>query len=228
MLKKIPEIVKLQLDKKLPAPGKTGIDWFLYCYFLLQLKDKKFLELGVGDGGSLISMLGYSNDVTAIDNWNFKWDRKPVEDILTKINRNVTFINEDTLNLNVNNFDSFDFVHLDANKGFHETLHDLSFASKICNRVICIDDYMNSMWPEVTWALDKFLLLNPTWRILIIGNHQAFITNTNFKINELIINLPIVIRNNIVYLTYGSLPIEIKPFCDAAELMYSWHPIAWK
>lgn len=224
---KIPKILDLQLQKKLPVPGKTGVDWFLYCYFISYFKNKSFLELGVGDGGSLLSMLAFSNNITAIDNWNYNWDKEPISELISSLNKEVKFIDSDTNSLNLNDLKAYHFIHLDANKSFDGTLNDLTICSQISKGIICIDDYMNSMWPEVTWAVDSFLKKNKDWKIVLIGNHQIFISKVKINLKKIILEFPVVLRNEVLYLTYGKLPIQVKAFCNAEYITYTWNSIAW-
>lgn len=220
-------IIEKQFNNELPAPGKTGVDWYLFCYFLNKFRNGKFLEIGVGKGGSLISLTTYSNDVTAIDDWAHGWSKDIVQTHLNYINKTVKFIDKDSLTINPTELETYDVIHLDANKQYNKVLQDLLLCDVISTGIVCVDDYMNSMWPEVTRAVDYFLMQNNQWRMIMIGNHQAFIAKKPIAVKELIRDWPVAMLDNTLYLTYGTLPDIVKPFVEHGAMIYSWHKIAW-
>jgi hypothetical protein len=221
----INSIINLQIQDKIPRPGKTGIDWYLFCYFLNKFKNKPILEIGVGNGGSLYTITSFSDQVTAIDNWRFNWDKSTVENNLKSINQTVNFIDLDSRDVSIDT--QFNFVHLDANKSYIGTIEDLELAKQLCTGIICVDDYMNSVWPEVTWAVDDFVEKNSNWGKIIIGNHQVFLTNIKIDIKELVLEFPLVNRMDTFYLTYGTLPSKVDKFVGNANMQYTWHNLVW-
>lgn len=220
-------IINKQLLGELPKPGKTGLDWFIFCYFADAYKNQPMLEIGAGIGGSLCSLLAFTDDVTLIDSWNQNWPKEPVEECISKINKQVRFIDTESSKVNVHDLQKYSFVHLDANKSFDLVTKDLELVSQCCTGVVCIDDYMNSMWPEVTWAVDEFIKNNPQWKKIFIGNHQIFLSQQSLNFKDLIIDFPIFIRDGILCLTYGPLPSIIDKFVIHGKMRYSWHNIAW-
>ena len=221
-------IIQQQFDRKLPKPGKTGLDWYLFSYFAQKYNNKKLLEIGVGDGGSLFTLLAHSNDVTAIDNWNYGWGKSPIVQYANNLNKFVKFIDEDSNSVRAEGLETYNFIHLDANKGYEGVIKDLELCDKITDDTVCVDDYMNSMWPEVTWAVTDFLETHSNWKIILVGNHQIFLSKQNVQIKEIITDFPVVYRNNILYLTYGALPDYTKPYIDNGAMKYTWHDTAWK
>ena len=211
----------------MPKPGKTGVDWYLFCYFLNQYKNCPTLEIGVGNGGSLYTMTAFSNDVTAIDSWDQNWPKYVVVDYLQTIQRTVKFIDSKSESVDWRYLENYKFIHLDANKSYEGTLRDLELCDRLCNGMICVDDYMNSIWPEVTWAVDEFVKSNPSWKKLLIGNHQIFLSNTKIDMKELIVDFPLINRLNTWYLTYGELPKYLAMFVEQGKMEYSWHKLAW-
>jgi len=221
------DIVNLQFKNKLPKPGKTGLDWYVFCEILEIYKNKPMLEIGVGNGGSLYTICSYSDNVWAVDNWKYGWDKTPVEQACKSLDCNVTFVDIASSDVKPVDFPIFDFVHLDANKGQDETFADLNLVAKMCFGIICVDDYMNSVWPEVTWAVDKFIDESPEWQKLLIGNHQIFLCKKNNNLMKHLIDLPLVLRNNIYYITYGDLPKDAQLFVDNGKMTYTWHNLVW-
>lgn len=220
-------IITKQFNNELPKPGKTGLDWFLFCYFANLYQNQPMLEIGAGVGGSLCSLLAFTNDLTLIDSWNQNWSKKTIEDCIKKINKQVKFIDVESSLVLPSDLDKYGLIHLDANKSFTFVLQDLDLVAKCCAGIICVDDYMNSMWPEVTWAVDKFVNDNPSWKKILIGNHQIFLSQHNHVCKELIVNFPVFLRNNTICLTYGTLPNIVSNFIEHGKMQYSWHDIAW-
>ncbi len=220
------KILQAQLNNEIPVPGKTGLDWYLYAYFLDLYKQGNFLEIGVGDGGSLVTMLAYSTSVTAIDSWKFGWYKERLIDCLGEYATTIKFIDKDTRDINPNELETYQFIHLDANKEYHRVQEDLALADKLSDGVICVDDYMNSMWPEVTWAVDDFVRDN-TYKKILIGNHQIFLARRDQNLRKIIMEFPVVLRDNCVHLTYGAIPLACEKFCKASSMIHTWHKEAW-
>jgi len=222
------EILQSQFRGQIPKPGKTGVDWYLFCYFLNLYKNSPTMEIGVGNGGSLYTMTAFSNDVTAIDSWDQNWPKSVVVDHLQTIQRSVKFIDSRSESLDRRQLAQYKFIHLDANKSYQGTLRDLELAENFCSGIICVDDYMNSIWPEVTWAVDEFIKRRPTWKKLLVGNHQIFLSNTKIDMKELIVDFPLTNRMDTWYLTYGKLPNNLAMFAKQGKMKYSWHELAWE
>lgn len=218
-------LVNLQLKKELVRPGKTGVDWYLFYYFLKLTKKMPAIEFGVGNGGSLITMVDTNLDVTAVDNWAYNWKKEDIASILSKLDKTVTWIDHDSTSLSADSLKTYGFVHLDANKSFDGTINDLNLASKITNGIICVDDYMNSLWPEVTWAVDTWLATND-WHRVLVGNHQVFLSKKSINIKELVLTTPLIQRFNTWYISYGPYEPCVEEFIDNARLTYTWHPVS--
>ena len=215
--------IEQQFRNEIPKPEKTGLDWYLFCYFLNKFRDSKFLEIGVGHGGSLFSMLAFSDNVTAIDNWAYGWDKKSVEKYLNNTNKSVKFIDKDSEIVDKDDLDLYTFVHIDANKKYKNVANDLMLGNAISDTLICVDDYMNSMWPEVTWAVDDFLKMNKQWKVILIGNHQIFLAKKKIDVKEILFDFPINLIEDTIYLTYGNLPKYTMPFISNGHMKYTWH-----
>jgi len=219
-------ILSLQFKSEIPKPGKTGLDWFFFCYFLNKFKNTNMIEIGVGNGGSAFSMSIFAKKLTVIDNWQYGWNKDSVKSIVDRLNMSFEFI--DTLSelISVDDLETYKFIHLDAHKDYQGVLHDLNLSQQICTGIICVDDYMNTMWPEVTWGVDKFIQDNSDWKIVFIGNHQIFLSKTSVDIKELIADFPVVSRSNTTYLTYGKFPNYVNQFVNHSKMQYSWHQIS--
>lgn len=220
-------ILQKQFTNLIPKPGKTGLDWFFFCYFLNKFKNKSMLEIGAGNGGSSYTMFAFSDTLTIVDSWDFGWAKDIVDGHLNSINCRAKFVYKRSENIAPGDLEHYNFIHLDANKGYNGTLQDLILSSKCCTGIICVDDYMNSVWPEVTWAVDDFVCRHPAWRKIFISNHQIFLSNTVVKMQELIVDFPLVNRQDTWYLTYGELPEYVDVFIENGKMTHSWHKLVW-
>ena len=221
-------MIELQLDNKLPIPGKTNLDWYLFDQILSDYYNQPMLEVGVGRGGSAIAMSHHTNQLELIDSWDQTWDKKSVQDIFDKYSIPVKFIDGKSKNIKVDS--TYSFIHLDANKSYEGTLNDLEKYSQYCSGVICVDDYMQSMWPEVTHATDNFVRWSD-WNRILIGNHQVFLCKKKQTpaLRRITLTFPVVLRNDEVHLTYGKLPEEVDRFMGVTnKKVYTWHTTAWK
>ena len=225
-------MLQLQLQNKLPIPGKTNLDWYLFDQMMSDYHNQPMLEVGVGRGGSAVAMSEHTNKLELIDSWDQTWPKKPVEDIFDKYEIPVKFIDGKSGSLDVlaSIKSQYKFIHLDANKSYEGTLDDLEKYNSFCDGVICVDDYLQSMWPEVTRATDDFVK-NSEWNRILIGNHQVFLSRKKQTpaSRKITLKFPVVLRNDEVHLTYGKLPKEVDRFMGVTnKKVYTWHTTAWK
>ena len=192
-------ILDQQLCGDLPIPGKTNLDWYLFHKIVDHYRGEPMLEVGVGRGGSALTMAYSTPILDVIDSWHQTWQKESVEKILP-----ANFIDAKSSQAEIEK--EYKFIHLDANKSYSGTLCDLIKYSSYCNGIICVDDYMQSMWPEVTRAVDEFVSRS-TWNRVLIGNHQVFLSQSKPSIiKNIIIDFPVAIVNDEIFLTYGKLP----------------------
>lgn len=212
-----------QLLNKIPVPGKTGLDWYFFCWFLNQYKNTNMLEIGAGDGGSTLSMASFAKNLTVIDSWDQNWPKDNVEALISKYNLSVTYIDKKSSNVSINDLDKFSIVHLDANKDYQATIGDLNLVSQL-SEIICVDDYLQSMWPEVTWAVDDWIKVSQ-WQRIFISNHQVFLSKKTIPIKEIVVNWPVVNRGCGYHLTYGKFEGSelVNRFITAGDMQYTWH-----
>jgi hypothetical protein len=218
--------LNLQLEGQLPKPGKTGLDWYLFYKVAKQFTNLPMLECGVGYGGSALTLYHLSDKLTVIDNWCQGYSQQPFEQIIKKFNLSVDYIVNNTHDGISDLSTEYSFIHLDANKKYQELLDDLYQLENKCNGVICVDDYMNSMWPEITWAVDDFVKKS-NWNCTLIGNHQIFIAKNNQILLTPVIDFSLAMTKNSIHLTYGKFPNdeELTRFINAGIMKYSWHDI---
>lgn len=221
---RIPQAIQDQLLGKFPKPGKTGIDWYLFCWFLDRYRGTDMLEIGAGEGGSTLSMAAYAKNLTVIDSWEPGWPKSVVEELMDQSGFQIKFIDKKSVDVDVMTLDSYSVVHLDANKAYDQVWHDLEKASKICSGVICVDDYLQSMWPEITWAVDDWLR-SSGWHRVLIGNHQVFLSKEPMLLKEIVADWPVVDRGYGLHLTYGNFIPEVERFVEAGSMTYTWHHI---
>ena len=222
-------IIQSQLSGDLPIPGKTGVDWYLFSWFANYFSNTDMLEIGAGDGGSSLTMAAFAKQLTIIDNWHQGWKKENLEKFVANLKLPVCFIDSLSNDVDQRQLQSYKFIHLDANKDYDCVIEDLYLASQICNGIICVDDYLQSMWPEVTWAVDDWVKQND-WQRILTGNHQVFISKKQMKIQEIVIEWPVIDRGYGFHLTYGKYPDSniVNKFINAGSMKYSWHEHAKK
>ena len=216
-------ILDQQLSGELPIPGKTNLDWYLFHRIVDHYRGEPMLEVGVGRGGSALTMAYSTPILDVIDSWHQTWKKEKVEKILP-----ANFIDIKSSQAEIEK--EYKFIHLDANKSFSGTLCDLIKYSSYCNGIICVDDYLQSMWPEVTRAVDEFVYKS-TWNRVLIGNHQVFLSqNKPPIIKNIIIDFPVAMVNDEIFLTYGKLPRSelFNKFMSVNNpILYTWHKKAY-
>jgi len=216
-------ILDRQLSGELPLPGKTNLDWYLLYQIFSDYKEKPMLEVGVGRGGTALTMAYMTPILDVIDSWDQTWQKEDVEKILP-----ANFIDSKSSQAEIDK--DYSCIHLDANKSFKGTLDDLTKYSAHCNGVICVDDYLQSMWPEVTRAVDVFV--NQTdWKRILIGNHQVFLSRKRTPaVKKIAMEFPVSMVNEEIFFTYGKLPTDelFQKFMRVDnKLLYSWHRKAY-
>ena len=216
-------ILDQQLCGDLPIPGKTNLDWYLFHRIVDYYRGEPMLEVGVGRGGSALTMAYSTPILDVIDSWHQTWQKETVEKILP-----ANFIDAKSSQAVIEK--EYKFIHLDANKSFSGTLCDLIKYSSYCNGIMCVDDYLQSMWPEVTRAVDEFVNKS-TWNRVLIGNHQVFLSQSQPSIiKNIIIDFPVAMVNDEVFLTYGKLPhnkLFDKFMSVNNPILYTWHKKAY-
>ena len=212
-----------QFNGELPIPGKTNLDWYLFHKIISDYSGKPMLEVGVGRGGTALTMAHSTLILDVIDSWDQTWKKESVIKILP-----ANFIDSKSSQAEINK--DYACIHLDANKSFKGTLDDLTKYSSHCTDVICVDDYLQSMWPEVTRAVDVFVD-KTNWRRILIGNHQVFLSRKNIPAaKQIALQFPVAIVNGEIFLTYGKLPTDklFQKFMSVNNTMlYTWHNKAY-
>ena len=194
-------ILDRQLKGELPLPGKTNLDWYLLHQIFSDFRGKPMLEVGVGRGGTALTMAYMTPILDVIDSWDQTWKKDDVEKILP-----ANFIDSKSSQAEIDK--DYACIHLDANKSYSGTLCDLIKYSSYCNGVICVDDYLQSMWPEVTRAVDEFVSKS-TWKRILIGNHQVFLSHSRTPaVKNIARKFPVAMVDEEIFLTYGKLPTD--------------------
>ena len=216
-------ILDRQLCGELPIPGKTNLDWYLFHNIISDYKGKPMLEVGVGRGGSALTMAYMTPILDVIDSWDQTWKKESVEKILP-----AKFIDAKSSQAEIDK--DYAFIHLDANKSLEGTYDDLIKYSAHCTGVICVDDYLQSMWPEVTRAVDVFVD-KTNWKRILIGNHQVFLSRKRTSaVKQIAIEFPVTIVNEEIFFTYGKLPTDelFQKFMSVNNIrLYTWHKKAY-
>ena len=192
-------ILQNQFNRKLPRPGKTGLDWYIYDKIVEKYKDQPMLEIGVGKGGSLLTLLNHSKHVWAIDCW---YGYEPL------YFDGVKYIEKDSKDLSSDDLPHVALSHLDGDKLL--TYYDLSLVSDVTSDVIIVDDYFNRKWPEVTWQVTDFLRGNSIWQMNMIGDHQVILTKEDVDFG---FNIP----------REGVLPKDSEQYIKHGKIKHAWH-----
>ena len=216
-------ILDRQLNGELPTPGKTNLDWYLFYKIISDYREKPMLELGVGRGGTALTMAYMTPLLDVIDSWDQTWKKEDVEKILP-----ANFIDCKSSQAEIDK--DYACIHLDANKSYGGTLCDLIKYSSYCNGVICVDDYLQSMWPEVTRAVDEFVSKS-SWKRILIGNHQVFLSHSRTPaVKQIAREFPVAMVDEEIFLSYGKLPTDklFQKFMSVNNnMLYTWHNKAY-
>jgi len=211
--------IESQLSGLYPLPGKTGLDWYIFCSFVNEFGGNN-LEIGVGHGGSALSMYAYSKKLTLVDAWKQNWHKENCQYFL----QNAHFFDCDSKDFKSK--EKFDVIHLDANKDYEGTINDLSLSESLDPKIIVVDDFLQSFWPNVTKATFDFVK-NSKYKIIFIGNFQAILAKdtSSSTYREIIINFPVAITDDLAHFSYGDLPrYEIlDKMIKKSHLNYPWH-----
>ena len=211
--------IESQLNGLYPLPGKTGLDWYIFCSFVNEFNNNN-LEIGVGHGGSALSMLAYSKKLTLVDAWKGSWRKENCQHFL----QNAHFFDCDSKDYKSK--EKFDLIHLDANKDYKGTIQDLMLAESLQAKIIIVDDFSQSFWPNITKATFDFIK-NSKYKIIFIGNYQAILAKDNScnTYKKIIIDFPVAITDNLVHLNYGELPKYelLDRMIKQSNLKYPWH-----
>ena len=216
-------ILDRQLNGELPIPGKTNLDWYLFYKIISDYREKPMLEVGVGRGGTALTMAYMTPILDVIDSWDQTWKKEDVEKILP-----ANFIDCKSSQAEIDK--DYACIHLDANKSYGGTLCDLIKYSSYCNGVICVDDYLQSMWPEVTRAVDEFVSKS-SWKRILIGNHQVFLSHSRTPaVKQIAREFPVAMVDEEIFLSYGKLPTDklFQKFMSVNNnMLYTWHNKAY-
>ena len=216
-------ILDRQLNGELPLPGKTNLDWYLFYKIISDYREKPMLEVGVGRGGTALTMAYMTPLLDVIDSWDQTWKKEDVEKILP-----ANFIDCKSSQAEIDK--DYACIHLDANKSYGGTLCDLIKYSSYCNGVICVDDYLQSMWPEVTRAVDEFVSKS-SWKRILIGNHQVFLSHSRTPaVKQIAREFPVAMVDEEIFLSYGKLPTDklFQKFMSVNNnMLYTWHNKAY-
>tara|TARA_B100000683_G_scaffold161176_1_gene155381 strand:+ start:877 stop:1536 length:660 start_codon:yes stop_codon:yes gene_type:complete len=216
-------ILDRQLNGELPIPGKTNLDWYLFYKIISDYREKPMLEVGVGRGGTALTMAYMTPLLDVIDSWDQTWKKEDVEKILP-----ANFIDCKSSQAEIDK--DYACIHLDANKSYGGTLCDLIKYSSYCNGVICVDDYLQSMWPEVTRAVDEFVSKS-SWKRILIGNHQVFLSHSRTPaVKQIAREFPVAMVDEEIFLSYGKLPTDklFQKFMSVNNnMLYTWHNKAY-
>ena len=216
-------ILDRQLNGELPIPGKTNLDWYLFYKIISDYREKPMLEVGVGRGGTALTMAYMTPILDVIDSWDQTWKKDDVEKILP-----ANFIDCKSSQAEIDK--DYACIHLDANKSYGGTLCDLIKYSSYCNGIICVDDYLQSMWPEVTRAVDEFVSKS-SWKRILIGNHQVFLSHSRTPaVKQIAREFPVAMVDEEIFLSYGKLPTDklFQKFMSVNNnMLYTWHNKAY-
>jgi ubiquinone/menaquinone biosynthesis C-methylase UbiE len=74
------------------------------------------------------------------------------------------------------------FIHIDGDHSGYNVTNDLIFAADVMKEdgIICMDDFFNPIYPQVTAAIYKFLFDNPlTMKMVLCGGNKCFLVKAS-------------------------------------------------
>jgi hypothetical protein len=180
------KFLQLVSQRKIAAALKTYSDTILFYYlgYLSLVNDSEGNVSEIGVGGSthpLIELAELHNKkFYVVDNVQTNldlfgntsyWPKATVEKICIDSNK----LNEYNLKT------KFSYCHVDGDKNYNTTLHDIKFYlnNLSINGLICQDDYGNHKWPTVTDAV-KELEFQQKIKIILVGDSSVWFTKPEY------------------------------------------------
>jgi predicted O-methyltransferase YrrM len=142
------------------------------------------LEIGVYHGKSamMLAMQARPEEELILIDWG-----KFVEHAAVLVRKfkpsNVRIIKEDSSSkacwaLTQSRKNSFRWIHIDADHKAKAVENDLSLASRLLAEkgILCVDDFLNSRYPQLTYAVHEFLLTKSSqFKMFLCGFNKAYI-----------------------------------------------------
>jgi len=100
----------------------------------------------------------------------------------------VKFVRRDSASLVIDpmvveGFSSFRFIHIDGEHSARAVSSDLSLAQTLlaANGIVCIDDFLSWLYPQVTEAVFRYLRENPDhFTLFLCGHNKGYLARTHF------------------------------------------------
>jgi hypothetical protein len=179
------KFLQLVVQRKIAASLKTFSDTILFYYLgHLSLNNSEGDLSEIGVGGSTYPLIEltqqhnktfYVIDIVKdnLDKWinTLDWPKANLEKICIDSNK----LNEYNLKT------KFSYCHVDGDKNYNTTLHDIKFYlnNLSINGLICQDDYGNHKWPTVTDAV-KELEFQQKIKIILVGDSSVWFTKPEY------------------------------------------------
>lgn len=142
------------------SPHSAGLFHFFLAY--QPAAERNILEIGVFKGKSAII---FAHEAIERDETLVLMDIyiRPEVDALKQLHPKIQVIEADSFNLPkiaaVHAAAPFRFIHVDGAHGYSHVMDDIKNSAKLLSRygIICLDDFLSPVWPEVTVATFDFL-----------------------------------------------------------------------
>jgi predicted O-methyltransferase YrrM len=178
-----------QLSEFAVANTKNGLmrqvnDIFLTWKVCEYFQPQSVLEIGFFAGqtfGQLLEASHVHAKLVSVDNnYSYKSIFQKVFKDDQRIH-NIQFIETDSKNLELT--ESFDFIHLDANKKYEYVLHDLEKLLTLMtkNTILCMDDYY---LPGVIQVIEQHLLGQHDFVPFLSGDQEIFFHHISHSADE--------------------------------------------
>lgn len=141
------------------------------------------MEIGVFHGrcATLLGLYGEPNETFVLCDIVYPEGIK--EKIQNSTSAKCTFLEKQSFHINVGSDlpsqqERFRFVHLDGNHSGTDITHELRLADALLdpNGIICVDDFFNPLYPQITDAVLHYLRQNPySLTMFLMGYGKAFL-----------------------------------------------------
>ncbi len=156
--------------------------------FLLDCQENKglqgnLMEIGVfrGRTAMLLGLYGRSGETFVMCDISFPEGVK--EEIQSATSAQCTFLEKQSFHINAASDlppqqDKFRFVHIDGNHSGTDVTHELRLSDALLHPdgIICVDDFFNPMYPQITDAVLQYIRQNPYGlTMFLVGYNKVFL-----------------------------------------------------
>ncbi|EBA12642.1 class I SAM-dependent methyltransferase [Roseobacter sp. CCS2] len=175
------------LDGWLAPPAAATMTFLLERQKMLNIHGN-LMELGVYQGlaATLISLHARQGEMSVFGDYHLPTD---VREVIDKANAGkIIFLEKSTALIKPaedfpNKDRSFRFIHIDAGHAGTELMMDLRLAETLLSEdgIICVDDFFNALYPQISDAVFRYIANNPyQLSLFMCGASKAFLGRPRF------------------------------------------------